>query len=124
MRISVVFIAALFALPVTLHAHHSTSLNFSDEIISIEGQIKSVRWVNPHCSFVLEVASEGGVVEEWLVELLAWIALERQGFNFEGLEVGEVVTVTGRVGYRPNSLYFGEAELQDGTRLINPGPIR
>lgn len=43
MRISVVFIAALFALPVTLHAHHSTSLNFSDEIISIEGQIKSVR---------------------------------------------------------------------------------
>ena len=52
MRIAVPLLSALFALPVTPHAHHSTSLNFSDEIISIEGQIKSVRWVNPHCSFV------------------------------------------------------------------------
>ena len=56
MRIAVPLVSALFALPVTLHAHHSTSLNFSDEIISIEGQIKSVRWVNPHCSFVVSGA--------------------------------------------------------------------
>ncbi len=124
MRRVALFIALLLILPVALHAHHSTSLNFSDEIISIEGQIKSVRWVNPHCSFVLEVMNEAGVAEEWLVELLARIALERQRFDFEALEVGATVTVTGRVGYRPNSLYFEKAELQDGRQLIDPGPIR
>jgi hypothetical protein len=124
MRLSALLMVALYTLPATLYAHHSTSLNFSDEIISIEGQIKSVRWVNPHCSFVLEVTNEAGVTEEWLVELLARIALERQGFDFEALEVGAAVTITGRVGYRPNSLYFKEAELPDGRRLVDPGPLR
>ena len=124
MRRLALFIALLLILPAALHAHHSTSLNFSDEIISIEGQIKSVRWVNPHCSFVLEVMNEAGVAEEWLVELLARIALERQRFDFEAVEVGATVTVTGRVGYRPNSLYFEKAELQDGRQLLDPGPIR
>ncbi len=114
MRRLALFIVPLLILPVALHAHHSTSLNFSDEINSIEGQIKSVRWVNPHCSFVLEVMNEAGVAEEWLVELLARIALE----------VGATVTVTGRVGYRPNSLYFEKAELQDGRQLLDLGPIR
>ena len=124
MRIAIVLSLALSALPMTLYAHHSTALNFSDEIITIEGQIKSVLWVNPHGSLILEVTNEAGIVEEWLVELLARIALERQGFDFEALEVGEVVTITGRVGYRSNSLYLEEAALQDGTRLTNPGPIR
>jgi hypothetical protein len=124
MRKRAFLIALLLILPVALQAHHSTSLNFSDEIISIEGQIKSVRWVNPHCSFVLEVINEAGDAEEWLVELLARIALERQGFDFEALEVGAAATITGRVGYRPNSLYFKEAELADGRRLVDPGPLR
>jgi len=124
MRISAALMVVLCALPATVRAHHSTSLNFSDEIISIEGQIKSVRWVNPHCSFVLEVMNDVGVAEEWLVELLARIALERQGFDFEALEVGAAVTITGRVGYRANSLYFKEAELPDGRRLVDPGPLR
>ncbi|MFL2553291.1 MAG: DUF6152 family protein [Candidatus Rariloculaceae bacterium] len=124
MRIAIFLSLALSALPVAVNSHHSTTLNFSDETITIEGQIKSVLWVNPHCSFILEVTNEAGIVEEWLIEMLARIALERQGFDFEALEVGEVVTVTGRVGYRPNSLYLEEAALQDGMRLTNPGPIR
>lgn len=115
---------ALVLLPVVLSAHHSTSLNFSDEIVSVEGRILSVNWVNPHCSFVLEVESETGGTEEWLIELLARIALERQGFDFMALEAGAEVTVSGRLGYRPNTMYFTEAELPDGRILQDPGPIR
>jgi hypothetical protein len=111
-------------LPVSLGAHHSTSLNFSDEIVAIEGRITEVKWVNPHCSFVMEVPDGAGGSEEWLVEMLARIALERQGFDFEELSVGTSVTVVGRLGYRPNSLYFVEAELPDGRILRDPGPIR
>ena len=118
------YAALISLLPVTLGAHHSTSLNFSDEIISIEGRILSVNWVNPHGSFVLEVAGETGATQEWLVELLARIALERQGFDFRALEVGAEITVAGRLGYRPNTMYFVEAELPDGRILQDPGPIR
>ena len=123
MLVRAVLIAAIL-MPVSLGAHHSTSLNFSDEIVVIEGNIVAVNWVNPHCSFVLEVPDDTGGTESWLVEMLARIALERQGFDFEALEVGHTVTVAGRLGYRPDSLYFVEAELPDGRVLRDPGPIR
>ena len=110
--------------PVALNAHHSTSLNFSREVTSIEGQIKSVNWVNPHCTFILEVTNEDGATEDWLVTMLARIALERQGFNLEELQVGTVVKVTGLLGYRPNNVYSQETQLPDGRILKSPGPIR
>ena len=119
----VVLILTIFVTP-QLDAHHSTSLNFSDERVAIEGRIAAVNWVNPHCSFVVEVSDDLGVTERWLVEMLARIALERQGFDFEALEVGQTVSVVGRLGYRPNSLYFVEAQLPDGRVLRDPGPIR
>ncbi len=117
-------LVSLLLLPAMLSAHHSTSLNFSEEVVSVEGRILSVNWVNPHGSFVLEMTSETGATEEWLVELLARIALERQGFDFMALEVGAKVRVSGRLGYRPNTMYFVEAELPDGQILQDPGPIR
>ena len=120
----IVLATVLVALPATTGAHHSTSLNFSQEIVYLEGTIRSVAWVNPHCSFVLEVADESGVTEEWLVEMLARVALERQGFEFQALEVGAAVKVAGRLGYRHNSLYLREAQLPDGRVLTPPGPIR
>ncbi len=123
MPIRCLFVAA-FLLPCSVAAHHSTSLNFSDEIVAIEGRIAAVKWVNPHCSFVVEVDNGAEGTEAWLVEMLALIALQRQGFDFEPLEVGASVKVVGRLGYRPNSLYFVEAELPDGRVLRDPGPIR
>ncbi|MDG2087261.1 MAG: DUF6152 family protein [Arenicellaceae bacterium] len=98
-----------------LQAHHSTALNFSDEVVSFEGTVASVKWINPHGSFVLEVTNEDGVVEEWLVEMLARIALQRGGFDFDAFEEGDRIQVSGRRGYREYTLRFGEATLPDGT---------
>lgn len=55
---------------------------------------------------------------------LARIALERQGIEFQALEVAAAVKVAGRLGYWHNSLYLREAELPDGRVLTPPGPIR
>ena len=105
------------------HGHHSTALNFSQETITLRGRILSTEWVNPHCRFTLEVVDENGDTEEWLVEMLARIAFERQGFDFEALEVGMVVEVTGRLGYDINNMYFRQAVLPDGRTLVAPGPL-
>lgn len=105
-------------------AHHSTALNFTDEIGTIEGPIVAVRWVNPHCSFVMDVTDEAGNVEPWLVEMLAKVALDRQGFDVDALKVGDTVKVSGRLGRRENTMYMVEVVLPDGRTLTPPGPIR
>jgi hypothetical protein len=115
---------ALLTVSAALSAHHSTSLNFTDEIGTIEGQIVEVHWVNPHCSFVLEVTDEAGNTEQWLIEMLAKIALDRQGFDVEALKVGDLVTVSGRLGRRRSTMYLVEVVLPDGRTLKPPGPIR
>ena len=123
MMASIRILSVCLLLSAAAHGHHSTALNFSQETITLRGRILSTEWVNPHCYFVLEVADEDGDAEEWLVEMLARIAFERQGFEFEALEVGMVVEVTGRLGYDGNNMYFRQAILPDGRTLIAPGPL-
>ena len=72
-------------LPFLVSAHHSVALNFTQEVVAIEGKIKDIKWINPHASFILETRNQSGEVEEWLIELLAVIALRRSGFNFDAL---------------------------------------
>jgi hypothetical protein len=114
----------LFFVPLVLSAHHSVALNFSDEAVTFEGTVASVKWVNPHGSFVLEVTNEDGTSEEWIVEMLALIALQRQGFNFEAIQEGGQIQLTGKLGYREHTLRFIEAILPDGTSVKERSPVR
>jgi hypothetical protein len=78
--------------------------------------------VNPHGSLVLEVVNGDGTIDEWLVEFLARIALERQGFDFDALQTGIDIKITGRIGFREGYLRFREAELEDGRRIREQNP--
>ncbi len=119
-----VLFAALLACAAGAQAHHSVALNFSDDEITLQGTITSLRWVNPHCTFVLQVETDAGETEEWLVELLARIALERQGFDFDSLQEGMEIELTGRLGYREYTLRFVEAVRPDGGIVRERSPIR
>ena len=109
--------------PAALQAHHSVALNFTDEEIMLEGTITSLRWVNPHCTFVLQVENDAGDTEEWLVEMLARIALERQGFDFDWLQEDMAIQLTGRLGYREYNLRFVEAVRPDGGIVRERSPL-
>ena len=98
-------------------AHHSKALHFTDQLITLEGTIRSTKWINPHASFILETKNQSGEVEEWLIELLAVIALRRSGFNFDALTDGTYIKLTGRNGIKPYTMRFGEAILSDGTSI-------
>ncbi|MBI79347.1 MAG: DUF6152 family protein [Pseudomonadota bacterium] len=104
-------------LPFLVSAHHSVALNFTQEVVAIEGKIKDIKWINPHASFILETRNQSGEVEEWLIELLAVIALRRSGFNFDALTDGTYIKLTGRNGIKPYTMRFGEAILSDGTSI-------
>ena len=120
----IVLLATLSCAPVALYAHHSVALNFTQEEIVLDGTITELRWVNPHCTFVLAVENEAGGTDEWLVEMLARIALERQGFDFDWLEEGMIIQLTGRVGYRERNLRFVEAVRPDGQVVRERDPTR
>ncbi len=109
--------ALLLTAPLAVNAHHSTAFNYSEETMTLDGTITEVKWVNPHGSLVLVVTNADGTTDKWLVKFLARIALERQGFDFDSLQNGVVVKLTGRVGFREGYLRFREAELEDG-RII------
>ncbi len=116
--------AFLLTAPLAVNAHHSTAFNYSEETITLEGTITEVKWVNPHGTLVLVVTNTDGTTDEWLVEFLARIALERQGFDFEPLQNGVAVKLTGRVGFRDGFLRFREAELENGRIIRERNPTR
>ena len=119
-----VLFVTLLACAAAVQAHHSVALNFTHDEITLQGTIASLRWVNPHCTFVLQVENDAGETEEWLVELLARIALERQGFDFDSLQEGMVIELTGRLGYRDYTMRFVEAVRPDGGIVRERSPIQ
>ena len=119
--------ALLFMLllsPAMLKAHHSVALNFSQEEIILKGTITDLKYINPHGSFIFVVTRDDGTTEEWTVELLAKIALERQGFDFEQLQNGMEIELTGRVGIRERTLLFEQAVHPDGHIVVERDPSR
>lgn len=113
-------LALAMLLPLVAQAHHSRTLNYTEEMMTVEGDIKSTSWRNPHCSMVLEVTEADGSQHEWLVEMLAKIALLRNGFDFGGLEVGTHVKITGLKGRKERTTFFRSAELPDGRIVRTP----
>lgn len=109
--------------PIGTDAHHSTARTFSQDVVTLEGTVRDVKWENPHASFVLMV-NEGDGTAAWQVELIAQAALERAGFDFDALREGMIITLTGRVGYEAGNLLFGEAVLADGRVIRERDPSR
>ncbi|MFL2547016.1 MAG: DUF6152 family protein [Candidatus Rariloculaceae bacterium] len=119
----ILLLATLATAPMALYAHHSVALNFTQDEITLDGTITSLRYINPHGSFVLAVEKDDGTTEEWVVELLAKIALERQGFDFDALQEGMEVQLRGRLGYKEFTLRFEEAITADGRSIVERSPL-
>lgn len=108
----------VWLLPAALSAHHSTNANFTQEIISVEGVIERVRFVNPHASVLIKNTDSEGNQTFWLIESGARTTLERQGVTLEHLEIGSKITATGRKGRRENTMYLQKIIYEDGSEFI------
>ena len=80
------------------HAHHSYGMFDSCKPTTLEGEINSVQWVNPHIVISLRTQD----VDDYRIEWYNLLQLERDGIGTETLKTGDRVTITGHAMRDPN----------------------
>ena len=81
------------ALP--LAAHHSFGAEFdSSKLLTLEGTVVQMEWVNPHSWLTIDVPKPDGTVERWRLEGGSPSVLLRLGWNRDSLPTGTKIKVT------------------------------
>lgn len=100
---------AIMLSPLTA-GHHSFSAQYdADQPISISGYLIKMEWRNPHVYFYLEVEN-GEEIEEWAFEMGSPIAMERNGWTRNSVQVGDILEVEGSLA-------------RDGSNLVNANTV-
>ena len=82
------------ALPVS--AHHAFSAEFdATKPIRLEGKITRMEWINPHSWLHIDVTTESGEVQSWMIEAGPAGVLVRRGWNRNSIVPGTAVVVEG-----------------------------
>ena len=81
---------------VPVWAHHSFAAEYDiDKPVKLQGTVKKVEWINPHCWITIDVKKPDGKVETWEIEAGAPNAMFRRGFSRDSLPLGTEIVVTG-----------------------------
>jgi hypothetical protein len=111
--------ALVLSLAVPLAAHHSFSAEFdSQKLVTLEGEVAMMEWVNPHSWLHIDVKKPDGSVERWKIEGGSPSVLFRLGWNRNSLPIGTRVTVVGFQA-KDGSLRASSRELRfpDGRKM-------
>jgi hypothetical protein len=92
-RLAAAILLAAAAAPAL--AHHSFSEYDAEHLISLEGEVKELKLINPHSRLHIVVTGADGTVTEWRLELGAPTALQRRGVTTSSLPPGTKLTVSG-----------------------------
>jgi hypothetical protein len=83
----------LFA-AVPVSAHHSWPVSY-DRLVTVKGTVMGFTWENPHPMITLEVRSDDGKTEKWLVGGPAINRMEANGWTKTTVKPGDVITGIG-----------------------------
>ena len=90
-----VFVAvALASAAVTLSAHHSWPVS-REQLVTVKGTVMEFAWENPHPMITLEVRTDDGKVEKWVVGGPAINRMEANGWTKTTVKPGDVLTGIG-----------------------------
>lgn len=84
-------LALTLALPSSLPAHHGTAGYDMDKVITLSGTVTAFEWFNPHAVIQMDVKTENGEVQHWLLELAAPIHMTRIGWNKNSMKPGDQI---------------------------------
>jgi hypothetical protein len=85
---------ALMAGAAPLSAHHSWPVNMS-QLVTVKGTVVDFAWENPHPMITLEVRTDDGKMEKWLVGGPAINRMEANGWTKTSVKPGDVLTGIG-----------------------------
>ena len=85
---------ALASAAVTLSAHHSWPVS-REQLVTVKGTVMEFAWENPHPMITLEVRTDDGKVEKWVVGGPAINRMEANGWTKTTVKRGDVITGTG-----------------------------
>ena len=91
---SVFVLVALLSGAVPLSAHHSWPVNNS-QLVTVKGTVMEFQWENPHPMITLEVRTDDGKVEKWMVGGPAINRMEANGWTKTSVKPGDVITGIG-----------------------------
>jgi hypothetical protein len=87
-------ILALVSGAVPLSAHHSWPVS-RDQLVTVKGTVMEFEWNNPHPMITVEVRTDDGKVEKWLIGGPAINRMEANGWTKGTVKRGDVITGTG-----------------------------
>jgi hypothetical protein len=85
---------ALATSAVRLSAHHSWPVNQS-KLVTVKGTVTDFTWENPHPMIGLEVRTDDGKVEKWLIGGPALTRMEANGWTKTTIKPGDMITGIG-----------------------------
>ncbi len=122
------FFVALGALVVGIAApralaHHAFSAEFDiDKPITLEGTLTEWEMINPHSWFHIDVVTEDGETETWMIEGGSPNQLIRQGVTKNTVPIGTRLVVEGYLSRDGTNKAVGrDFVLPDGSRLFLSG---
>ena len=87
-------VLALVLAAIPLSAHHSWPVSF-EKLVTVKGTVMDFTWENPHPMMTLEVKTDDGKMEKWLVGGPAINRMEANGWTKDTVKPGDVLTGTG-----------------------------
>lgn len=110
-------IASLLVAPIA-SAHHS-GLYDEESVVTIDGVISAIAWINPHVRFTLDAMSEDGNSETWEIEGTSVNALERWGIAHDRFQVGDRISVKGpQSRFGRKAMIGATVQAPDGEQVV------
>jgi hypothetical protein len=115
-------ILALVSAAIPLSAHHSWPVSY-DRLVTVKGTVVEFVWSNPHAMMTIEVPTNEGRTEKWLIGGPAINRMEANGWTKTTVKPGDVIT---GIGYQfadgQKVVRLERVVLADGKELRLYGP--